>query len=157
LMFTINDKTPPVDPTLCAMIFSPDYRVRVIVLSTTESAARAVLPDQNVDQMQHIWIRPIGVRVGDLPSILKRVFSAHSLPLTSLTRANCEQLHNHEWRGNWRELNEAADRLASISRIADWEGLGWRERARALGIAKSTLHDWYKGLRFTAPLFEAAP
>ena len=47
----------------------------------------------------------------------------------------------------------AANRLTSIARIPDWEELDWRERAIALGIAKSTLYDWYKLLQLTKPLF----
>lgn len=157
LMLTLTDRMAPVDPTFCSMLFSASYRVRVIAIAPTQASARRVLPGESVDQMQHVWLRPLGVRAGELPVLLDRLLGARDAPvrLLHLTPANRERLVAHEWRGNWDELRVAADRLTAIARIADWERRDWRERASALGIPKSTLYDWYKALRLTRPLFQA--
>jgi hypothetical protein len=154
LMLTLDDKTRPLDPTFCSMLFSPGYHVRVIVLAPTSGTARRVLPDENVDQMQHVWIRPIGVRADELPEILDRLLVERDAPirLAALTSKNREALLAHAWRGNWEELRTAADRLTAIARISSWDLMDWRERAAAIGLAKSTLYDWYKALKLTKPL-----
>lgn len=154
LILTLSDRTRPIDPTFSSMLFSPGYHVRVIVLAPTSAIARRVLLAERVEQMQHVWIRPIGVRAGELPAILERLLAERgaSIRLAALTSENREALLAHEWRGNWEELRTAADRLVAISRISAWDTMDWRDRAAAIGIAKSTLYDWYKALKLTDPL-----
>ncbi|TMQ09178.1 MAG: sigma-54-dependent Fis family transcriptional regulator [Deltaproteobacteria bacterium] len=154
-VLSLTSRTPPIEPTFASMLFSPSYHVRVIVIAPSLAVSRRVLPAQNVDQMQHVWIRPIAARARELPAIFDRLLSEGDAPirLANLTEANRARLLSHAWRGNWEDVRMAANRLTSIARIPDWEELDWRERAIALGIAKSTLYDWYKLLQLTKPLF----
>lgn len=155
LVLTLTEKTRAIDSTFRSMLFSRDYRVRVIVIAPGEVIARRVLSRNEVGRMQHVWIRPIAVRVGELPMLLDRLLAERDAPIRhgSLTRANWEGFLGHAWRGNWEELRHAADRLTAIARISDYEQLTWRERAAALGIALTTLYDWHRALKLTMPLF----
>lgn len=155
LMLALSNKLAPLDPAFCSMLFSPGYHVRVIVLAPVQATARRLLPGENVDQMQHVWIRPIRARSAELPVIFDRLFGERDAPIRvdDLAEANRARLLAHEWRGNWHEVRTTVDRLTAIARTPDWESLDWRERAATLGIAKSTLHDWYRALQLTRPLF----
>jgi hypothetical protein len=154
IVFTITEETLPADDTFSSMLFSSDYHVRAIVVASSQTAARAVFPADNVNQMQHIWIRPIGVRAGELPGILDRLLSERdpSLRLASMVPSNRARLLAHDWRRNWEELRVAADRIAGIARIPHWGSLDWRKRSAALKVPKSTLHDWYRSFEFEDPL-----
>lgn len=155
LILTLTEKTRAIDPTFHAMLFSPNYRIRLIVIAPSAAVARRILSRDEVGRMQHIWIRPVAVRVGELPVLLDRLLAERDAPIrhSSLTRANWDGFLRHAWRGNWEELRHAADRLAAIARIPDYEQLTWRQRAAALGIALATLYDWHKSLKLTLPLF----
>jgi transcriptional regulator with AAA-type ATPase domain len=137
------------------MLFSRDCRVRVIAIAPSQAIARRVLSGDEVDRMLHVWIRPIAVRAGELPTLLDRLLAERGAPIRhgSLTQANWERFLGHAWHGNWGDLRQAADRLAAIARISDYERLTWREREAALGIPRSTLHGWHKTLKLTTPLF----
>ncbi|TMQ08309.1 MAG: hypothetical protein E6J90_40875 [Deltaproteobacteria bacterium] len=155
LILPLNDKMRGVDPTFASLLFSRAYRVRVIVTASTQALARRLLPREAVDQMQHVWIRPIAVRAGELPTLLDRLLCQRGAPkrFADLTGANQERFRRHPWRKNWEELRVAADRLAAIARTPSWEVLAWRERAAAIGVAKSTLVDWHKTLKLSKPLY----
>jgi|SRR5215510_8790195 len=155
LMLALTHRMPSLDPTFCSMLFSPGYHVRVIVIAPSHATARRALPGALVDQMQHVGIRPIRVRAAELPAMFDRLLAERGAPvrLADLTEANRARLLVHEWRGNWSDLRTTADRLTAIARAPGWEALDWRDRAAVLGIAKSTLHDWYRSLQLTRPLF----
>jgi hypothetical protein len=155
LMLAVTNRMPPLDLTFCSMLFSPDYHVRVVVIAPAHATARRVIPGEHVDQMKHVWIRPIRARTAELPAIFDRLLAERDAPirLADLTEANRARLLGHEWRGNWSDLRTTADRLTAIARAPGWEVLDWRDRAAVLGIAKSTLHDWYRSLQLTRPLF----
>ena len=158
LVLSLAARTPPLDPTFVSMLFSPSYHVRVIAIAPGLAAARRALPGDHVDRMQHVWIRPIAARAGELPILLDRLLAERDAPirLANLTEANRARLLSHEWRGNWNDVRMTADRLTAIARTPGWEQLDWRDRASALGIAKSTLHDWYRSLQLTRPLFTSS-
>lgn len=150
MMLKVTEQMNPLDPTFCSMLFSSDFHVRVIVIAPTPSSARRVLPSDYIDQMQHVWIRPIGVRSGELSVIFDRLLSERepSLRFANLTESNRVRLLAREWRRNWEELRITWDRLVCIARMSDW-----RDRAEALGMKKTTLHEWYfKTLKLTMPL-----
>lgn len=159
LMLALTNRMPALDPTFCSMLFSPGYHVRVVVVAPSHATARRAIPGEYVDQMQHVWIRPIRVRAGELFAIFDRLLAERDAPvrLADFTEANRARLLAHEWRGNWSDLRTTADRLTAIARAPGWEALDWRDRAAALGIAKSTLHDWYRSLQLTRPLFTSPP
>lgn len=145
----------PLDPAFCSMVFSRDHHVRVIVLAPSRDTARRLLAIEAPEHMQHIWIRPLGMRPGDIPDLLDRMLAERASPrrLSDLTPHNRDAMCAWEWRDNLAGLRAAADRLAAIARVPGWNGLDWRERAAATSIPKSTLHDWFTTLHLTSPLF----
>jgi FHA domain len=92
LVLTLTEKTRAVDSTFHSMLFSRNYRIRVIVIAPGEVIARRVLSRDEVGRMQHVWIRPIAVRVGELPMLLDRLLAERDAPIRhgSLTRASWE-------------------------------------------------------------------
>jgi FHA domain len=155
LVIDLHQITSPLDPTFCAMVFSSEYHVRVIALAPTSNTARKLLPVENVERMQRIWVRPLSERPGDILGLLDRMLVEReaALRVADLTLQNREALSTWEWRDNFNGLRTAADRLAAISRVQGWDTLDWRERAAATSIPRSTLHDWFTSLRLTSPLF----
>jgi hypothetical protein len=155
LVIDLYRAAAPLDPAFCSMVFSRDHHVRVIALAPSRDAARRMLAIEHPEHLQHIWIRPLGLRPGDIPDLLDRMLAAHGSPrrLADLTQGNRDVLCVWEWRDNLAGLRAAADRLDAIARVPGWEAMDWRERAVATGIPKSTLHDWFATLGLTLPLF----
>jgi hypothetical protein len=156
LVIDLDPNAQPLDPAFCAMVLSADHHVRVIVLASSARLARRLLPAEHVDRMQQICIRPLSARPGAIPALLDRVLAERgsSLRVADLTPHNRAALSAWEWRDNFIGLRTAAERLAAIARVPDWEAMDWRERAAATSIPRSTLHDWFTALGLALPLFE---
>jgi FHA domain len=155
LLIDLEATRTPLDPTFCAMAFSPDHHIRVLAIAATPSVARRLLSLDEMERLQHFWIRPLAMRPGDVPELLDRLLAERAAPfrLTDLTSRNRDALCSHDWRDNWNGLRLAADRLTAISRVASWEAMNWQERSIALGIPKTTAYEWFNGLGLTSPLF----
>lgn len=155
LLINLEATRTPLDPTFCAMAFSPDYHIRVIVLAATQSIARRLLSIEELERLHHIWIRPIAMRPGDVPELLDRLLAERqaTFRLTDLTSRNRDALCSHDWRDNFNGLRLAADRLTAISRVEGWEDMNWQERSVALATPKTTIYEWFNGLGLTSPLF----
>lgn len=156
LLINLEATRTPLDPTFCAMAFSPDYHIRVIVIAATPTIARRLLSIEEMERLQHIWIRPIAMRPGDVPELLDRLLAERqaTFRLTDLTSRNRDALCSHDWRDNFNGLRLAADRLTAISRVEGWEDMNWQERSVALATPKTTIYEWFNGLGLTAPLFQ---
>jgi hypothetical protein len=143
-----------IDPALCALVFAPEYQIRVLVIAQSSSAARRLLPADRLAELRSIELRPIAGRRPELPALLDRLLAERgsALQLGDLTDKNRAALLTHEWRDNLTGLRTAADRLAAISRVPGWAALDWRDRSAAIGVAKSTLHDWFTTLGLSLPL-----
>jgi hypothetical protein len=157
LVIDLHAIETPLDPTFCSMAFSPDYHIRVIVLAATQAAARKLLPVEETERLQHIWVRPLGMRPGDVPHLLDHILMEReaTFRLADLTPQNHEALCRHDWRDNFIGLRLAVERLIQISRVDGWEAMNWQERSVALEIPKTTLYEWYSGLGLASPLFAA--
>jgi pSer/pThr/pTyr-binding forkhead associated (FHA) protein len=155
LLIDLESTRTPLDPTFCAMAFSPDYHIRVIVIAATPTIARRLLSIDEMERLQHIWIRPIAMRPGDVPELFDRLLAERQAPfrLTDLASRNRDALCSHDWRDNFNGLRLAAERLTAISRVAGWEEMNWQERSIALAAPKTTIYEWFNGLGLTAPLF----
>lgn len=145
----------PLPTAFCERAFSSDYRIRVITLATSATAARRVLPDEIVDQMSKVWLNPIALRIPELPELLDRLLTERNAPFRfeDLSAENRGALLANEWRDNFIGLRTAADRLIAIARVTGWRDMNWRERADATEIPKSTLNDWYLAAKLSDPLF----
>ncbi len=157
LVLRLDMARTPLDPTFCSMAFSPDHHIRVIAIAPTTAAARRLLALEELEHLQHVWIRPLGMRRGDVPELLDRLLAERHVAfrLADLTPQNCEALCSHDWRDNFIGLRLAADRLAAIGRVPGWEAMSWPERSAALGIPKTTIFEWFNRLGLTSPLFTA--
>lgn len=155
LVIDLDELDAPVDPTFGSMALSRDYHIRVIVLAATSTVARKLLALEEMEQLHHIWIRPLAMRPGDVPDLLDRMLVERQAPvrLDDLAPANRDALCGHDWRDNFIGLRLAADRLTAISRVSGWEAMSWQERGAALGAPKTTLFEWFSGLGLTSPLF----
>jgi len=97
------------------------------------------------------------MRPGDVPELLDHLLAERQagIRLADLSPRNRGVLCSHDWRDNFIGLRLAADRLAAIARVQGWEAMNWKERSCALGMAKTTIYDWFSGLGLTSPLFAA--
>jgi hypothetical protein len=157
LVINLDSIDTPLDPTFCSMVFAPEYNIRAIVLAPTPSAARKSLAIDDMERLQHIWVRPLRMRPGDVPHLLANILAEReaTFRLVDLTQPNHDALCSNGWRDNFAGLRSVVDRLIEISRVDGWEKLNWLERSAALGIPKTTLYEWFSGLGLTSPLFAA--
>ncbi len=157
LVINLEAIEAPLDPTFCSMALSPDFHIRVIVLAPTPTVARELLAIESMERLHQIWVRPLGMRPGDIPGLLDRMIAERqaTFRLADLAPQNQDVLCSYEWRDNFIGLRLAAERLIAISRVHGWEAMSWQERSAALGIAKTTLFEWFGGLGLTSPLFAA--
>lgn len=157
LVINLDAIEPPLDPTFCSMVFASEYNVRAIVLAPTPAVARKLLAIDDMERLQHIWIRPLCMRPGDVPHLLASILAEReaTFRLIDLTQPNHDALCSHDWRDNFIGLRSVVDRLIEISRVDGWEKMNWLERSAALGTPKTTLYEWFSGLRLTSPLFAA--
>jgi hypothetical protein len=160
LLIRLDAIKAPLDPAFCATAFSREHHIRVIVIAKAAAAARRLLVADQLEQLeqrgqlQHVWIRPLGLRPGDVPGLLDGLLAERgaAFRLADLSPKNRHVLRHHEWRDNFIGLRLAADRLVAISHVLGWETMSWQERSAALGMPKSTLFEWFSGLGLTSPL-----
>jgi transcriptional regulator with PAS, ATPase and Fis domain len=133
------------------MVCSPHYHVRVIALAPTIDDARAALAPDAVDQMKHVWVRPLALRSGEIERLLDRMFVARqaSVRAANLTPANLAALRAYDWPDNLADLRLIADGI-----VAHATHHGLRPAAKSLGLPKSTLQKYFHrvGMSFE-PLF----
>jgi hypothetical protein len=155
LVLNLDAIETPLDPTFCAMAFSPDYNIRVIVLASTSTAARKLLAIDEMERLQQIWVRPLRMRPGDVPDLLDNILAEReaTFRLADLAPSNHDAMYSYDWRDNFIGLRFAVDRLIEISRVDGWESMNWLERSAALGVPKTTLYEWFSGLGLNSPLF----
>ncbi len=157
LVVNLDAIEAPLDPTFCSMMLAPEYNIRAIMLAPAPAAARKLLASDDMERLQHVWIRPLRMRPGDVPHLLTNILIEReaTFRLVDLTQPNQDALCSHDWRDNFIGLRSVVDRLIGISRVDGWERMSWLERSAALGIPKTTLYEWFSGLGLTSPLFAA--
>jgi hypothetical protein len=150
LVLPIADGQRPLDPTFCAMLASSSYHVRVIALASSVDVARVALTRDLVDQMQHVWIRPLALRSHDIDRLLDRMFAERGVTLraSDLTPANLAALRAYDWPDNLARLRLVADEI-----VAHAKHDGLRPAAKALGMSKSTLQKHFERAGLSLPLF----
>lgn len=149
LVIALVARTPRVDPTFCSMLLSPSFHVRLIVIAPAATVAAEMLGIDALGPMQHVWLRPLASRTGEILDLLDHVFAEHdaALRVSELTRENRAALQSYAWPENMTELRQAADRLEALVRER-----ALRRAADALQMSKSTLHHWFERLGLSLPL-----
>jgi FHA domain len=139
LVLTIDDGMPVMDDAFRTALFSPSYRVRVLVLAPSLTRVLQVLgPDHSF--MRRIDLRPLAFRTEQLLRLLDRQLEERgaNLRATHMTESNRAALRACEWRGNFDDLRLVADRLVVLA------GAGsLRAAAAQLGMNYSTLQKWF--------------
>ena len=149
LVISIATGQGRLDPTFYSMVRAPACHVRVIVLAPSIEVARDTLGRDAVDQMQHVWVRPLLLRSAEIDRLLDRVFERHStLRVANLTPANLAALRAHDWPDNLAGLRRIVTMI-----LAHATHHGLRPAARSLGMSPSTLHSQLVRIGLSFPLF----
>lgn len=136
------------------MMFSSEYRVRVIALVRSIGVANEVLRDWYLRRMQPVLLRPIARRPEAVHRLLDRMFVERNSPLRILdmTAENQCALQTYNWPDNFASLRQAAERLTAITARGSI-----RKAAHELAIPPATLYHWYsKVMGLSRPLVRSA-
>lgn len=154
LVLVLSKESAPLPQTFSGLLFAPSYHVRVIAIAPTTEIAQTVLPREVYENMTRTWIRPLATRVGDIPELFDRLLAERQAPFRfhDLAVHNRDALCRHEWARNFDALREVVDQLVLCLRVPNWDSLTLREQGDALGVKKSTLHDWYARYGLKDPL-----
>jgi pSer/pThr/pTyr-binding forkhead associated (FHA) protein len=152
LVLALSAGQLPLDPTFVSMAFSASYLVRVVVLAPTADEARRVISRDAVDQMQHIWIRPLALRSEDIDRLLDRAFTERgtNLRTSDLTRDNLAALRAYDWPGNLVQLRFVAGAI-----LEHHSQGGIRPAAKTLGVPRTTLQKQLHKIGLSFPLVRA--
>lgn len=150
LIVSIDDDTPEIDRTFASMLFSPSYRIRVLVIAPSFERAHKVL-GADLTAMRRIELRPLAFRTDQLARLLDRQLEEFGSPLRfeQLTKANQEALAMCEWRKNLDDLRTTAQRLAALQ-----PARSLRQATTALGIKNfNVMQKWFSDtMKLTLPL-----
>lgn len=132
LILPVQDDGTPLDAHLASMLFDVSSGVRLIAIASSADIARRALTDAKVERMQHVEVRPLAYRGGEIHKLLDRRFgeSAFERRAADLTRANQDALKTYDWPGNFDELREIADAIVAHATMG-----GLRPAAGALGLS----------------------
>ncbi|TMQ23591.1 MAG: FHA domain-containing protein [Deltaproteobacteria bacterium] len=132
LILPLEDEGAPLDPHAGSMLFDLSSRVRLIALASSPEIARRALTDARVWRMQHVEVRPLAYRGGEINKLLDHRFAecAFHRRVADLTRANQDALKAHDWPGNFDELREIADAIIAHATFG-----GLRPAAGSLGMS----------------------
>lgn len=152
LVIALDARGPRIDPTFCSMLLSSSFHVRLIAIAEAAAVATEALGIDATGPMQHVWLRPLASRDGEILYLLDRMFAERgaALRVAELTPANQAALQSYAWPENLAGLRLAADRLEALVREKTL-----RKAADALAMSKSTLHHWLDRLRLSLPLTQS--
>jgi len=150
LLLMIEPERRPLDPSFVSMIYSPSYHVRVIVLAATVDIARAALGQSHVDQMQHVWVRPLSQRSEDIERLLDRLLAERQAPIrtANFSADNRAGLRGpHDWSKNLEDLRQIADAI-----VAYEIHKGQRGAANELGMSRTAFQRLFESVGMSTPL-----
>lgn len=138
------------DPEFASMLHSASYGVRAIVLAPTPEVARRAITEPVVSQMQHVPLRRLADRTGEIDQLLDRILAERQAAqrTADLTRANQAALRAYDWPGNLAELRQIAEGIAAHAALG-----GLRPAGKALGRPYQTLQKHFARVGLVFPLF----
>jgi DNA-binding NtrC family response regulator len=100
--------------------------------------------------MQHVPVRPLAYRSGEVEKLLDRQFGerSFSLRVAEMKPANHGALKAYHWPNNFDELREVADAIMAHATLG-----GLRPAAQSLGISHQTLQRRFVRVGLELPLF----
>ncbi len=142
----------PTDDSFLSLAFSAAYHVRLIVTAPTLEIATQSLGLRYVSRLQQIEVRPLRERLGDIPTLLDRMFLdlRASLRVSDLKPENQRALTRCGWPEGFAELRLAAERIVKLAALGG--KATQRSAAKAVDMPKTTLLEWLDGLGIALPL-----
>jgi len=94
LILPLGNEEAPLDPHFASMLFDASFGVRLLALASSPDVAQRALSNARVELMQHVPVRPLAYRSGEIEKLLDRRFGerAFSLRVADLTPANQDAL-----------------------------------------------------------------
>jgi hypothetical protein len=119
LILPLGDDGAPLAPDFVSRLFDTSLGVRLLALASSQDIARRALTDAKVELMQHVEVRPLAYREGEIHELLDRRFGeqAFRFRTADLTRANQEALKTYHWPGNFDELRQIADAIIAHAKL----------------------------------------
>jgi hypothetical protein len=151
LILPLGDDGAPLDPHFVSMLFDVRSGIRLIALASSLDIARRALTDAKVGRMQHVEVRPLAYRGGEINKLLDRRFEERGFDrrAADLTPANQDALKRYDWPGNFDELRMIADGIMARATLG-----GLRPAAAALGLlSHKRLARHFERVGLELPLF----
>ncbi|TMQ17056.1 MAG: hypothetical protein E6J90_22785 [Deltaproteobacteria bacterium] len=132
LILPLGDDGASFDPQFTSKMYNVRSGVRLIARASSPEIARRALTDAKLGLMQHVEVRSLGYRSGEISKLLDRQFAEHAFQLrvADLTCANQDALKRYHWPGNFDELREIADAIIAHATFG-----GLRPAAGSLGMS----------------------
>jgi len=149
LILPLGHEAAPLDPEFVWTLFDASFGARLIALASSPDIAQRALTDAKVGLMQHVPVRPLAYRDGEIHKLLDRQFAEHTFHLRTddLTPANQDALKTYHWPGNFDELRGIADAIIAHATLG-----GLRPAAKSLGISHGTLARRFERVGLKLPL-----
>jgi hypothetical protein len=140
------------DSEFVSGLFSPSFGAWVIVIAPSINDAVDALGITWVNHFSRIGLRRLAERKNVILSILDHGWEArgNSFRTSQLTEENRNKLVRHAWPNNLESLQLALERLPAIA-----EHGAFTKAADALGLGKSTVHNWFVNLELDLPLTQS--
>ena len=150
LVLLLGETDTPLDPHFTSMLFENSFGVRLIALARNLDIARWSFTPDRLELMQHVSVRPLAYRAGEIDKLLDRRFAerAFQFRAADLTQANQEALRSHDWPGNFEELRQIADAIMAHATLR-----GLRPAAKTLKLSHQTLQRRFARVGLEFPLF----
>jgi transcriptional regulator of acetoin/glycerol metabolism len=150
LILPLGQDDAPLDPDFVSKLFDARCGVRLIALAASPDIARRALTEANVELMQHIPVRALAYRRGEIHQLLERQFTERAFHrrVEDLTPVNQDALKRYHWPSNLVELRETADAVIALATLG-----GMRRAAASLGVSRQKLTRRLERVGLTLPLF----
>jgi FHA domain len=150
MILPLGHEGAPLNPDFVSTLFDASLGVRLIALASSPDIARCALTDAKVGLMQHVPVRPLAYRNGEIHKLLDRQFAERAFHLRTdeLTTVNQDALKTYHWPGNFDELREIVDAIIAHATLG-----GLRPAAKSLGISHHKLARRFEHVGLRIPLF----
>lgn len=142
LILPLDENGPPFDPSFVSLLFSTSYGVRPIVLAASPDVARRALGIDWIALMQHVSVRPLAHRSGEVEKLIdRRWVTEHSFPrrFAELSPKNQAALESYGWPENFAEVRKIADAIVAYVKHGSL-----RNASEALGIPHARLQRLFE-------------
>jgi len=145
-----QEEEAPLDPDFVSKLFDARGGIRLIALAASPDIARRALTDANVELMQHIPVRALAYRRGEIHQLLDLRFKERAFHRRAddVTPVNQEALKRYHWPGNFAELRQVADAIIAYATLGSM-----RRAAVSLGVSRQKLTRHLERIGLATPLF----